>query len=296
MKRTLNFDQFINENSYERPPYWAEMLLFHVYEIIPKLKDSKWRRGVGDWWYLSGKDEEVPSNWYDFPGGGIWMNTTVGGMTTYDSKGDPAEISPLNVSNWWKGKDGDKEVLWSKNPIELAYVIDPKTTYAWASKHPDKVGDLWKRMRGKHSGLLESAVSSRQEIADRFIQEIKDSDLGDPDSQVARIAGKFEDWWSLSGRDYDEGDVAYLESLERMERRVPEEQRYKGDVYMFEFMKYITQYSTIYRLASLDTRTMKLEINPDLKGIVQDTLEEIFDRILKEMKPGMHKGQKSGLL
>jgi hypothetical protein len=82
MKRTLNFDQFINENSYERPPYWAEMLLFHIYEIIPKLKDSKWRRGVGDWWYLSGKDEVVPSNWYDFPGGGIWTFENVKDIDT----------------------------------------------------------------------------------------------------------------------------------------------------------------------------------------------------------------------
>jgi hypothetical protein len=104
----------------------------------------------------------------------------------------------------------------------------------------------------------------------------------------------FEDWWCVSGKDYDEGDVAYLESLENVERRKPAASRSISDIWMFEF-KLKQGNSHWYRLASLDTRDYKLTINAELDNIYGDKLREIYHQVLEKEFPEEAKGQRYGV-
>jgi hypothetical protein len=105
---------------------------------------------------------------------------------------------------------------------------------------------------------------------------------------------EFEDWWCVTGRDYDEGDVAYLESLENTERRKPLTSRLVSDIWMFEFK--IRKNSTHwYRLASLDTRNYKLNINAELDNLYGDRFRKIYQEVLEKEFPEEAKGQRYGV-
>ena len=154
-----------------------------------------------------------------------------------------------------------------------------------------------KRTRSFREFLNESVTVDRKEIGKEFVKRLKTIDNKNP-------YGEFVDWWCVSGRDYDERDIAYLENLERMERNAPEEGRYVGEVFMVEFMVHLhpkggsglpsTQFT--YRLISLDTRSLDLQFYSDIKGKLREEIQGIYDDVLREMKPGQLKGMKSGLL
>ena len=295
MKRTKSFREFLNEG-HEIAPDWVWPIWEEVLEILPRLKGGEWRRGVGNWWWWADENGQK-LDWYEYPEGGIWFHEDVKGFTVYDDKGNPMEISPLDTKSWWRFGVGDETPLWTKNPIELAYVISPKLTKEWSLRNREKAGNLTGRMNAKESGLIESAGVDRKEIGKEFVKRLKTIDDKNP-------YGEFVDWWCVSGRDYDEYDIAYLENLERIERNVPEERRHVGEVFIVEFMVHLhpkggsglpsTQFS--YRLISLDTRSLDLRINADIKGKIREEIQGIYDDVLRDMKPGQLKGMKSGLL
>jgi hypothetical protein len=136
--------------------------------------------------------------------------------------------------------------------------------------------------------LKESLQERGQRVAEAFIKNLKEP-------LFKLEGGKFEDWWRISGRDYDEADMAYLDSLERIERAKPEVHRLTGEVYMMEFKHFTGANSHGYALASFDTRNFKLHINPSITGNFRKEIQEIFDKTLEKEFPEEHKGKKYGI-
>lgn len=131
--------------------------------------------------------------------------------------------------------------------------------------------------------------TSRREFARKFIEAVHEEFDGEK---------AFEDWWSVSGRDWDEGDVSYLDSLERVERPKPESQKFTGDVYLMEFKVEFGNNTRVWRLSSLDTRSFKLTINSDMKkpGIdLGERLQKVFDELLLKTRPGTYHGKQYGI-
>ena len=135
--------------------------------------------------------------------------------------------------------------------------------------------------------LNESKISPRH-FAMEFIKDLENSRLTN---------AKFEDWWSVPGRDYDEHDIGYLENLERIERRKPAHSRYNGDVYYIELKVYKQSSHTVHtwELIILDTRTWKLRIPSESDMDCADEIRKIFGKLLKEHYPQEYHGQRYGI-
>jgi hypothetical protein len=134
---------------------------------------------------------------------------------------------------------------------------------------------------------------SKQEFARKFIAALQEEFRTYPAKDA-----EFEGWWSVSGKDWDEHDVAYLDSLERVERKKPGESRYGGDVYMLEFQIEFGNNTRVWRLSSLDTRDFSLTIDPDMKksGIdLGERLQKVFDELLLKTHPGAYHGKQYGV-
>lgn len=145
---------------------------------------------------------------------------------------------------------------------------------------------IWNMIKKYEQWVNESLSERGQAVARAFIEKLK---------SAALEGGKFEDWWSVSGRDYDESDIAYLDSLERIERGKPEAHRYRGEVYTMEFKVHTGPISHGYALGSLDTRDFKLHLNPSIGKELRPQIEEIYEEVLREHHPTEHTGRKYGI-
>jgi len=128
---------------------------------------------------------------------------------------------------------------------------------------------------------------SKERIAIAFIDNLK------KELDFLEDSGVLEDWWSISGKNFDEngyGDYA----TERLERGKPESQRTKSDVYLLEFKVRSGENSHIWALGSLDTRDWKLDMNAKFLNI-RDEIQEIYDKTLQKEFPQEHIGRKYGI-
>jgi len=105
---------------------------------------------------------------------------------------------------------------------------------------------------------------------------------------------EFVDWWSISKRDFDERDVAYLDSLENVERRKPEELRHRGDVWFLEF-KVTRGDAHFYTLVSVDLKTWEFFVHKDRHQSFSEKIEKLYNEHLKTHYPQIYSGKKYGI-
>lgn len=135
-------------------------------------------------------------------------------------------------------------------------------------------------------------------FADMFLNKLK-KELKQY-SNFTQEFGKFVDWWSVSERDYNDEDPAYLDSLERVHkvaadiRNTPENQRFRGDIYFLEFHVKINQQTSAWKLCTLNLTNFTIKIHEDLNlpirsanGVTINPLgekvQQLFDETVKEM-------------
>lgn len=113
-------------------------------------------------------------------------------------------------------------------------------------------------------------------------------------SNFTQEFGKFEDWWSVSEKDYKDEDPAYLDGLERIQRRTPEDQRFRGDIYFLEFHVKINQQTSAWKLCTLNLVNFTIKIHEDLHSPIRsagnviinplgEKVQQLFDKTVKEM-------------
>ena len=111
-------------------------------------------------------------------------------------------------------------------------------------------------------------------------------------SNFTQEFGKFEDWWSVSERDYKDEDPAYLDSLERVQRRTPEDQRFRGDIYFLEFHVKMNLSASSWKLCVLNLTNFTIKIHEDLYKYesakvkfnpLGEKVQQLFDETIKEM-------------
>lgn len=117
--------------------------------------------------------------------------------------------------------------------------------------------------------------------------------------------GKFEDWWSVSERDYKDEDPAYLDSLERTQRRAHEDQRFRGDIYFLEFHVKTGLNTSGWKLCTLNLVNFTIKIHEDLykynsakinSNPLGEKVQQLFDETIKEMDlTGVAHGNKYGI-
>jgi len=132
----------------------------------------------------------------------------------------------------------------------------------------------------------------KRRFADIFLSKLK-KELKQY-SNFTQKFGKFEDWWSVSERDYKDEDPAYLDSLERIQRRTSEDQRFRGDIYFLEFHVKLNQQTSAWRLCTMNLVNFTLKMHEDLSNPIRidgnvvvnplgETTQKLFDETIKEM-------------
>jgi hypothetical protein len=145
----------------------------------------------------------------------------------------------------------------------------------------------------------------KRRFADIFLNKLK-KELKQY-SNFTQEFGKFEDWWSVSERDYKDEDPAYLDGLERIQRRTPEDQRFRGDIYFLEFHVKINQQTSAWKLCTLNLTNFTIKIHEDLHSPIRsasgvtinplgERVQQLFDETIKEMNlTGTSHGNQYGI-
>jgi len=154
-----------------------------------------------------------------------------------------------------------------------------------------------------YDNWLNENLDLKTRFADIFLSKLK-KELKQY-SNFTQEFGKFDDWWSVSKRDYDDGDPAYLDSLERIQRNTPENQRFRGDIYYLEFHVKINLQTSVWRLCRLDLTNFTIKIHEDLykyesakvkSNPLGEKVQQLFDDTIKEMDlTGTAHGNKYGI-
>jgi hypothetical protein len=146
---------------------------------------------------------------------------------------------------------------------------------------------------------LNESSGMKLKIADAVIERLK-RELKQYNSFTQEF-GRFEDWWSISKKDYDDEDPAYFEALERIQRKTPENQRYRGDIYYLEFHVKINLQTSVWRLCKMNLVDFTIKIHEDLykydsskihTNPLGERVKKIFEETVLEMYPGAFHGSK----
>lgn len=161
-----------------------------------------------------------------------------------------------------------------------------------------------------YSEWINEKSSSPHPMMMEFINELKAAEHGGLISSTWSGALEFEDWWCTAEEDYfmsyfqsiwNSGtgpiplkSVELAENEEHIQRKLRPEIRNNSRYYLLEF-KLTDDSMSIYRLIGIDTKTMDIYCQDDLKNETDSTIKPIFDKILAIHFPTIHKGKLFGI-